>query len=82
MPKLRVAFVAPSLGILGGQAVQADRLLQAWRNDADVEAWLAASTIHRVSWLAAIVIGGAAVYFVALLVMGVRPGQFKLQAAK
>ncbi len=48
----------------------------------DVEAWLAASTIHRVSWLAAIVIGGAAVYFVALLVMGVRPGQFKLQAAK
>ena len=38
--KLRVALVAPSMGILGGQAVQADRLLNAWRNDPDVEAWL------------------------------------------
>jgi len=38
--RLRVAFVAPSLGILGGQAVQADRLLAAWRGDADVDAWL------------------------------------------
>jgi glycosyltransferase involved in cell wall biosynthesis len=28
------------LGILGGQAVQADRLLRAWRDDPDVEAWL------------------------------------------
>jgi glycosyltransferase involved in cell wall biosynthesis len=37
---LRVAFVAPSLGILGGQAVQADRLLRAWRDDPDVEAYL------------------------------------------
>jgi glycosyltransferase involved in cell wall biosynthesis len=37
---LRVAFVAPSLEILGGQAVQADRLLRAWRNDPDVNAWL------------------------------------------
>jgi L-malate glycosyltransferase len=38
--RLRVAFVAPSLRILGGQAVQADRLLSAWRGDPDVEAWL------------------------------------------
>jgi L-malate glycosyltransferase len=38
--RLRVAFVAPSLRILGGQAVQADRLLGAWRNDPDVDAWL------------------------------------------
>jgi glycosyltransferase involved in cell wall biosynthesis len=37
---LKVAVVAPSLRILGGQAVQADRLLSAWRNDPDVEAWL------------------------------------------
>jgi len=37
---LRVAFVAPSLRILGGQAVQAERLLQAWSGDAEVEAWL------------------------------------------
>ncbi|HET6956577.1 MAG TPA: glycosyltransferase family 4 protein [Vicinamibacterales bacterium] len=38
--RIRVAFVAPSLRILGGQAVQADRLLKAWRNDPDVDAWL------------------------------------------
>jgi len=28
------------MGILGGQAVQADRLLRAWRGDADAEVWL------------------------------------------
>jgi len=33
-------MVAPSLRILGGHAVQADRLLEAWRDDPDVEAWL------------------------------------------
>jgi len=38
--KLQVAVIAPSLDILGGQAVQADRLLQAWRDDPDVDAWL------------------------------------------
>jgi glycosyltransferase involved in cell wall biosynthesis len=37
---LRVAIVAPSLRILGGQAVQADRLLRAWQNDPEVRAWL------------------------------------------
>ena len=37
MRKLRVALVAPSLDILGGQAVQADRLLQAWRGDPEVD---------------------------------------------
>jgi glycosyltransferase involved in cell wall biosynthesis len=40
MHRLRVALVAPSLGILGGQAVQAARLLHAWKEDPDVEAWL------------------------------------------
>jgi len=40
MRKLRVAIVAPSLRILGGQAVQAQRLVEAWRNDPEVEAWL------------------------------------------
>ena len=40
MRKLRVAVVAPSLGILGGQAVQAERLIRAWKTDPDVEAWL------------------------------------------
>lgn len=38
--RIRVAIVAPSLGILGGQAIQADRLLRAWRGDAHVDAWL------------------------------------------
>lgn len=37
---LRVAIVAPSTGILGGQAVQADRLVTAWKDDAAVRAWL------------------------------------------
>lgn len=40
MAPLRIAFVAPSLDILGGQAVQADRLLRAWRDDPDVDAFL------------------------------------------
>src|ERR1043166_3317553 len=40
MGKLRVAIVAPSLRILGGQAVQAQRLLDAWANDPDIDAWL------------------------------------------
>lgn len=39
--KLNVAIVAPSMRILGGQAVQADRLLSAWRDDPAVHAWLA-----------------------------------------
>lgn len=38
--QLQVAIVAPSLRILGGQAVQADRLLQAWQPDPFVHAWL------------------------------------------
>lgn len=37
MGKLRVAIVAPSLDILGGQAVQAARLLELWRNDPDIQ---------------------------------------------
>jgi glycosyltransferase involved in cell wall biosynthesis len=37
---LRVAIVAPSIRILGGQAVQADRLLHAWGGDPDIHAWL------------------------------------------
>ena len=38
--RVRVAIVAPSMGILGGQAVQADRLLRAWAGDPEVDAWL------------------------------------------
>ena len=38
--RLNIAIVAPSMGILGGQAVQASRLLRSWRDDRDVHAWL------------------------------------------
>jgi len=38
--RVNVAIVAPSMGILGGQAVQADRLLRAWTNDPDISAYL------------------------------------------
>ena len=37
---LRVAIVAASLRILGGQAVQAHQLLERWRGHRDVNAWL------------------------------------------
>ena len=37
---LRVAIVVASLRILGGQAVQAQRMLDGWRNDPAVEAWI------------------------------------------
>jgi glycosyltransferase involved in cell wall biosynthesis len=37
---LRVAIVVASLRILGGQAVQAARLLDGWRADPAVEAWI------------------------------------------
>jgi glycosyltransferase involved in cell wall biosynthesis len=38
--RLRVAIVAPTLGILGGQSVQAAEILRHWSGDPDVEAWL------------------------------------------
>jgi glycosyltransferase involved in cell wall biosynthesis len=40
MRRIRVALVAPSLAILGGQSVQADQLLRVWADDPEVEAWL------------------------------------------
>jgi L-malate glycosyltransferase len=38
--RLKVAIVAPTMGILGGQAVQADRLIKAWQGDPEIEPWL------------------------------------------
>jgi L-malate glycosyltransferase len=52
MGKLRVAIVAPSLRILGGQAVQASRLVDAWRGDPDVDAWLVPVNPLPPGWLA------------------------------
>jgi glycosyltransferase involved in cell wall biosynthesis len=37
---LRVAIVAASLRILGGHSVQAQRMLDGWRGDPSVDAWL------------------------------------------
>jgi L-malate glycosyltransferase len=39
-PRICVAIVAASLRILGGQAVQAQRLLDGWRDDPEVQPWL------------------------------------------
>jgi L-malate glycosyltransferase len=38
--RIRVALVAPSQRILGGQSVQAQRLLDRWHGDPEVAAWL------------------------------------------
>jgi L-malate glycosyltransferase len=38
--RLRVAIVGASLRILGGQAIQAQHMLDGWRSHPDVEAWL------------------------------------------
>ncbi len=40
--------------------------------------WTAVSLGDRVAWLAVSVVAGAGAYFVALLVLGVRPAQFRL----
>jgi glycosyltransferase involved in cell wall biosynthesis len=48
--KLAVAIVAPSLSILGGQAVQARRLLDSWAGDRDVEAWLVPINPEPPAW--------------------------------
>jgi glycosyltransferase involved in cell wall biosynthesis len=37
---IKIAMVAPSMGILGGQSVQAARLLESWQGDPDIHAWL------------------------------------------
>ena len=38
--RLRVAIVVASLRTLGGQAVQASRLLKGWNGDPDIDAWV------------------------------------------
>jgi glycosyltransferase involved in cell wall biosynthesis len=51
IPRLRVAIVAPSVAILGGQAIQAQRLLAAWTDDPEVEAWLVPINPAPPRWL-------------------------------
>ena len=50
-----------------------------WWFGGEVGTWLATPKIERVVWLAGLVAGGIGIYFVALWVMGVRAGQFRLQ---
>ena len=52
-PKLSVAIVGPAPGVHGGQAVQAQRLLDAWRNDPDVDARLVPIDPGLPPWLRA-----------------------------
>jgi putative peptidoglycan lipid II flippase len=49
--------------------------------DGDMGQWLQASTAERVSWMGGLVVGGAAVYFACLWLLGVRAEQFRLPAA-
>ena len=49
--RIAVAIVAPSLEILGGQAVQARRLLDAWTGDRDVDARLVPINPPGPRWL-------------------------------
>jgi len=51
-----------------------------WWFGGDMATWLATSKWHRVGWLSGLVVGGIGVYFASLWVMGVRAGQFRLQA--
>ena len=47
----------------------------------DIATWLVTPKIERIVWLAGLVVGGIAVYFASLWVLGVRVGQFRLQHA-
>lgn len=50
-PRVTVAIVAPSLAILGGQAVQARRLLDAWQEDPEISAFLVPVNPRPPRWL-------------------------------
>ena len=51
-----------------------------WLLHAPTTWWLQSSNSERVSWLATTVVIGAATYFIALLLFGMRPGQFRMGA--
>jgi putative peptidoglycan lipid II flippase len=49
-----------------------------WWFGGDVSDWTHASTANRLTWLTALVLGGAAVYFSVLLALGVRVRHFRV----
>jgi putative peptidoglycan lipid II flippase len=50
-----------------------------WWFGGQVNDWIMASTTTRVLWLAALIAGGAAIYFVSLWMLGARGEHFRLQ---
>jgi putative peptidoglycan lipid II flippase len=48
--------------------------------DRPLDWWLAVSAWDRIAWLGLTVAAGAATYFASLLLLGMRPAQFRLQA--
>jgi putative peptidoglycan lipid II flippase len=52
-----------------------------WWFAGDVSAWVASGVSERVLWLAALVAGGLAAYFIVLFALGVRVRHFRLAAA-
>ena len=65
---LRVAFANSAMCFV---------LVQLYR---PVDWWIAAPSLERVNWLGISVVAGAAAYFVALLLLGMRPSQFRMRA--
>ncbi|MGI9247596.1 MAG: murein biosynthesis integral membrane protein MurJ [Woeseiaceae bacterium] len=53
-------------------------LIQLYR---PLEWWFAVGTLDRVYWLGVSVVAGAAAYFLVLIVLGMRPSQFRLRAS-
>ncbi|HEU4654921.1 MAG TPA: murein biosynthesis integral membrane protein MurJ [Steroidobacteraceae bacterium] len=45
----------------------------------ELKTWLEITALRRLLWLAALVAGGAAIYFAVLAILGVRASQFRLQ---
>jgi peptidoglycan biosynthesis protein MviN/MurJ (putative lipid II flippase) len=55
-----------ALALVGGAALAGD--------------WFAMSTLERVASLAALVVGGAAVYFLACYLVGLRPSELRMKS--
>ena len=72
---------APGWGFLLARVGLANLAMIAalWALHRDVAWWLSAGLADRVWWLGVAVVAGAGAYFVALLVLGMRPAQFRLR---
>ncbi|MGH8174694.1 MAG: lipid II flippase MurJ, partial [Steroidobacter sp.] len=52
-----------------------------WWFGGSVAEWIAAPIVHRLIWLTALIAGGALIYFVILLALGVRVRHFRVLSA-